>query len=83
MSLNATPVYLKPDGTLDSPASAVSEDALFGVIFDEEALGYTVVKETVATTPLNAAGLYYNQFWHYTIRYYNDFTENGIVLVLD
>ena len=83
MSLNCTPVYLKTDGTLDSPVSPVSESDLFGVIFDEEALGYTMVKETIATTPLNAKGLYYNQYWHYTIRYFNDFTENGVVLLLD
>ena len=83
MSVNATPVYLKADGTLTSPLSPVSETDLLGVIFDEEALGYTVVKHTVATTPLNAKGLYYNMFYHFTDRFWNDFTENGIVLLLD
>lgn len=83
MSVNATPVYLQADGTLTSPLSPVSETDLLGVIFDEEALGYTVVKHTVATTPLNAKGLYYNMFYHFTDRFWNDFTENGIVLLLD
>lgn len=83
MSLNSTPVYLKADGTLTSPLSPVTETALLGVLFDEEALGYTVIKHTVATTPLNAKGLYYNMYYHFTDRFWNDFTENGIVLLLD
>lgn len=83
MSVNATPVYLQADGTLTSPLSPVTETDLLGVIFDEEALGYTVVKHTVATTPLNAKGLYYNMFYHFTDRFWNDFTENGVVLLLD
>lgn len=83
MSLLSTPVYLQADGTLTSPLSPVAEDNLLGVIFDEEALGYTVIKHTVATTPLNAKGLYYNMFYHFTDRFWNDFTENGIVLLLD
>lgn len=83
MSINSTPVYLQADGTLTSPAQPVVEDALLGVLFDEDALGYTVVKHTIATTPLNAKGLYYNMFYHFTDRFWNDFTENGIVLLLD
>ena len=82
-SVSAIPVYLKADGTLTSPQNATTIDNLLGVIFDEEALGYTVVKHTIANTPLNAKGLYYNMFWHFTDRYWNDFTENGVVLVLD
>lgn len=82
-SVSAIPVYLQADGTLTSPQTATTVDNLLGVIFDEEALGYTVVKHTIANTPLNAKGLYYNMFWHFTDRYWNDFTENGVVLVLD
>lgn len=83
MSLNSTPVYLQPSGALTSPADPVNETDLLGVLFDEDALGYTVVKHTVATTPLNAKGLYYNMFYHFTDRFWNDFTENGVVLLLD
>lgn len=83
MSLNSTPVYLQPSGALTSPADPVNETDLLGVLFDEDALGYTVIKHTVATTPLNAKGLYYNMFYHFTDRFWNDFTENGVVLLLD
>lgn len=81
-SVEATPVVLQADGTLDSPVSPVEIENLVGVMFDEEALGYTVVKHTVASTPLNAKGLYYNMYWHFTDKYWNDFTENGIIFII-
>lgn len=82
MSLSVTPVYMKADGTY-AAAAAQSISNLIGVIFDEEALGYTMINETAAVTPLNASGLYWNQYWHETSRWYNDQSEKGIVLLLD
>lgn len=82
-TLNVTPIYMKSDGTLTSPAKPVNESNLFGVIFDEEALGYTTVNQWSGTTPFNVRGGYSNIYWHFTDRYWNDFTENGIVLLLD
>lgn len=61
----------------------VSQNNVFGVIFDEEALGYTVVNAWSASSPFNAAGGYTNIYHHFTDRYWNDFTENGVVLLLD
>ena len=82
--INMTPIYLKAaDGTLTSPTSAVNAKKVFGVIFDEEALGYTVCNQWQQATPFNARGGYSNLFWHFTDRYWNDFTENGIVLMMD
>lgn len=83
MSISSKPVYLKPDGTLEESNDTVATDKLLGVIFDKDALGICTIKHTVATTPLNAAGLYYNQFWHFTDSYWNDFMENGAILLLD
>lgn len=82
-TLNVMPIYLKSDGTLTSPAAAVNEPHVFGVLFDDEALGYTVVNQWSATTPFNAAGGYSNVYYHFTDRYWNDFTEKGVVLLLD
>lgn len=82
-TLNVKPIYMKNDGTLATPETAISEKHIFGVIFDEEALGYTTVNQWSATTPFNARGGYSNIYWHFTDRYWNDFTENGIVLLLD
>ena len=81
--INVQPVYLQADGTLKSDDSPVNKKGIFGVMFDEEAAGYTVVNQWSAPTPFNSKGGYSNIFWHFTDRYWNDFTENGIVLLLD
>lgn len=81
--IDIKPIYMDKNGALKQPASAIKEPHLFGVIFDEEALGYTTVNSWSAPTPFNARGGYHNIFWHYTDRYWNDFTENGVVLLLD
>ena len=82
-TINTIPVYMKPDGTLTSPETAVNNAKVFGVLFDRDALGYNICNEWSAATPFNAAGGYTNLFYHFTHRYWNDFTENGIVLLLD
>ena len=82
-TVKGTPTYLNTDGTLTTSESAVTVNNILGVIFDEDALGMTVVNQWSAVTPLNAAGGYWNQYYHFTERYYNDFSEKGIVLLLD
>lgn len=81
--IDIKPIYMDKTGSLKQPAASIKETNLFGVIFDEEALGYTTVNSWSAPTPFNARGGYHNIFWHYTDRYWNDFTENGVVLLLD
>lgn len=81
--INVQPVYLQTDGTLKTDGAAVNKKGIFGVMFDEEAVGYTVVNQWSAPTPFNVKGGYSNIFWHFTDRYWNDFTENGVVLLLD
>lgn len=73
--------YLKADGTLAN--ADITQSNIFGLIMDEEAAGYTVVNEWSAPTPFNAKGGYSNIFWHFTDRYWNDFTENAILLLMD
>ena len=65
-----------------STASEETFDNLLGILFDEEAAGYTTVNEWAQPTPFNARGGYYNQFWHFTDRYWNDFTENAVVFYM-
>lgn len=81
--IDVKPIYMDNAGSLKQPSTSIKESNLFGVIFDEEALGYTTVNSWSAPTPFNARGGYHNIFWHYTDRYWNDFTENGVVLLLD
>ena len=56
---------------------------IFGVMFDDEAAGYVRVNRWSAPAPFNARGGYQNTFWHFTDRYFNDFTENAVVLLMD
>lgn len=81
--IDIKPIYMDKTGSLKQPTASIKESNLFGVIFDEEALGYTTVNSWSAPTPFNARGGYHNVFWHYTDRYWNDFTENGVVLLLN
>lgn len=81
--IDIKPIYMDKSGALKQPPTAIKETHLFGLIFDEDALGYTTVNNWSAPTPFNARGGYHNIFWHYTDRYWNDFTENGVVLLLD
>lgn len=82
MALDVTPSYMDVDGSIKT-AEEQEISNIVGVIFDENALGYTTVNTWSATTPLNAKGGYWNTFHHYTERWYNDFTEKGLVLLLD
>lgn len=82
-TINVTPVYMKADGTLDSPAAAVNQANVFGVIMDMEAAGYTVVNERTTKAAYNGEGEFQNFWLKFTDRYWNDFTENCIVLLLD
>ena len=82
-SISCKPVYMKEDGTLETAADNVESAAVLGVLFDTEAMGVTTVNTWSAAAPFNASGGYTNTFWHFTNRYYNDFTENGVVFLMD
>lgn len=81
-SINVKRTMLQKDGTLS--VEGVSKiDNVFGVLFDEDAAGYTTVNEWAQPSPFNAKGGYYNQFWHFTDRYWNDFTENAVIFYIE
>ena len=80
--IKVKPAYMDADGQIvDGEETTI--DNLIGVIFDRDALGYTTVHNWSATTPFNAKGGYWNTFHHFTERWYNDFTEKGLVLLMD
>lgn len=82
MSIDVTPNYLDVDGSIKTGAEQNITN-LVGVIFDREALGYTVMNEWSATTPLNASGGYWNTFYHFLMKWWVDYSEKGIILLLD
>lgn len=65
-----------------SGAPAVSQTKVMGILFDREAMGTFKNKYTSLTSPINAAGKYYNVFYHMLTMYYNDLTENAVVFLL-
>lgn len=76
--------YTGSDGSVKNSANGeTAQSDVIGVIFDRDAVGYSLFNETANTTPFNARGRYYNVWYNWQGRYYNDLTENGIVLLLE
>ena len=82
MSINVIPSYITPDGEV-TKGDAQDMHNIFAVLFDEEAMGISTINQWSSTTPFNSAGGYWNIYYHFTDRYWNDLTENGIVFVLE
>lgn len=81
--ITATPNYIDSTGTIVTADAPVTVKNVVGVLFDEETMGETIISEWSGVTPLDVRHGVTNLYNHYTIRYWNDFTENGIVLLLD
>lgn len=82
-SISITPTYLLATGAIQQHASNISQANVIGVIFDREAIGISTYAEEMSVTPYNSRGRYWNIWSSFTDRYWNDFTENGVVLLLD
>lgn len=74
--------YIDEDAELVTMDSAGTYEGVVGVLFDREAAGYTPVNQWSAPAPFNARGGYTNLYWHFTDRYWNDFSENAVVFML-
>ena len=72
---------IKVQRSSDDAETTVSN--IIGVMHDRDALGIYQINETVATTPINAAGLYYNQYYHEKQLWFNDLSENFIIFTLN
>ena len=82
-SISINPTYMRGSGVVQAHGSNIEQANVFGVIFDREAIGISTYAEDMTVTPYNARGKYWNIWSSFTDRYWNDFTENGIVLLLD
>ena len=82
-TIDITPSYVDDDGEIVNAESAVESTALFGMLFDIEAAGHTIFNQRLDATPLNSAGLFVNLWWHYLSRWWNDFSENCVIFLLD
>jgi hypothetical protein len=82
-TINAKPVYIDSDGAVEEANAAISMSPVFGVVFDDEAAGYTVVNQWTAQTAMNPRAGYASVYHHFTDRYWTDYCEKIAVLVLD
>lgn len=77
----------KVDVNVRSPHTDASQQVtlnnVIAVLFDTEAAGAYRQIEEVATTPLNARGLYTNTFFHEQQMWFNALDENFIVFTLN
>lgn len=75
-----------PSGISIKPASestaTITASEVMGILYDREAMGTFKKKYSSLTSPINAAGKYYNVFYHMITMYYNDLTENAVVFLL-
>lgn len=81
--IDITPTYMDSTGALVTPQASVQQSNVFGVITDVEAAGYTIVNQRTTSAAYNGKGEFQNFWLKFTDRYWNDFTENTIVLLLD
>lgn len=83
MAINVEARYIDTSGAIASDEKGTETSNIFGILMDEEAAGITTYGARTATTPYNARGEYTNVWWHFNDRYWNDFTENAVVFLLD
>lgn len=81
--IDIVPTYMDATGALITPQNSVQQSNVFGVITDVEAAGYTVVNQRTTSAAFNGVGEFQNFWLKFTDRYWNDFTENAVVLLLD
>lgn len=66
-----------------SDGESVTLDNVIGILHDREALGMYKKDTDVLTTNVNAAGMYYNTFWHEKQLWFNDLSENAVIFTLN
>lgn len=81
-SIKIEPEYM---GAAGSPVKGAEQDLdnVLGIISDEEAFGYTIVKTTMKAAPYNARADYRNFFMKDYHKNFNDVSEKGVLLLLD
>ena len=82
-SVNVIPHQLKPGTGSTETGKAVTTPYVIGLLYDRPACVSTFRLEDTIPTPYNAAGAYYNTYYHFANDFQNDFTENGILYYME
>lgn len=81
-TVQVKPITTTTAGVSQVMATNVGLANIVGVLFDDDAIGYTPIDSQVLATPVNARSRYINFWYHYGWRWYNDFTENAVLFLL-
>ena len=77
------PSFIDNTGTATEAPAAVTLNNVLGIMFDEDAAGWAVTDEWMGSNPWHAFRGISNLVWHYHCRWWNDLTENAVILMLD
>ena len=69
--------------TRPSDQTATTVNNVVAILYDRDAMGVYKIDEEILTTPVNAAGMYYNQYWHEKQLRFIDLSENGVIFTLN
>jgi hypothetical protein len=81
-SISITPTYTGTNGSVVT-GDPVTQAGIFGLIFDQDAMGYALLDRRMISTVVNANGLYRNIFLHCKEKVFMDNSEKAVVLLLD
>ena len=83
MEINIKPAYIDATGAIVASPTAQNVKPIFAILLDRDAVGVNFYDQSVEVSPYEAAGQYYNYWYHDGHRYYNDVTENAVVFLMD
>lgn len=76
------PSYVNANGAVVNSENTVELTDVFGILFDDDFIGSNVFNTSTIPTPLNARGKYFCIWYHATIQYFLDLTENCVVFLM-
>lgn len=83
MAINVKPVYIDNTAEIVTAEQAQEMDNVIGVIMDRDACAYNIYQDTLEASPYNPKSESYNLIHKTRTQYSNDFTEKGVVFLLD
>ena len=66
-----------------SDGATKNVENVVAMLYDRDAMGVYKWEEDVLTSPVNAAGMYYNTYWHEKQLRFIDLSENGMIFTLN
>lgn len=82
-SINVKPAYIGADGLPVASPTAQNVENIFALLADRDTMGTNFYDQSVEVSPYEAAGQYYNYWYHDAHRYWFDATENAVLFLMD